>query len=687
MERILTFCFVALALGQNVHIIFSNHLDVGFNGPPFSKYYPAFSVNVVNYYLHNIYPNLLVTIDQLAAKGIHYVYTTHAWMVYLYLHCQPDLIPPVGNYYLECPKNVSVQKFRQAIANGHITWTAIPSNTHVEMQNSVILQLQLDFVQKLNKEFGLPNKLVVSQRDVPGLTAGAMPIFLRNGIKAISVGGNIMAALPAVPKIFRWQHPSNEKIDIVTMFSSSGYGSFEKEDAISLPGCHDILVFDWNADNVGSGSANDVLDTISYVQKQFPDARVFPSTFENFILAINTSCIAKLPVVKAEIGDTWIHGIQSDPYKIRKFRQIARFLEKNPPNLEDPIVFSAIFRLVKVPEHTFGLDETSFLGDENNWNNKKFNLIKNSTLYQNMATSWMEQRKYLEFFPKNSTFLQKLDKKLRKMDDFRLFDGSAIPINQQQACGHWNITFGTDGDITYLASRSGKVIFQGQNSIIFSHQTLDNDDFDQFLDAYCRSLICPDWFMEAFGKEGLFYAKTAKGIFKPKTVSIKRNRCIYTVTSQPMHNIYGPPKLVQIIVDLTDIHTIKITLVLSNKTASRMPEAYWFTFQPVIHTPWFVHKVDTWIPVDNVVENGGMHQHGTYEGLCTPGLSIKSLDAGVVSVGVKNPFPTPFLRANTTHGFHFLLYNNIFGTNYPSWYPFTNKEPNLVYRFQIKIQD
>ena len=34
---------------------------------------------------------------------------------------------------------------------------------------------------------------------------------------------------------------------------------------------------------------------------------------------------AQLPVVTQEIGDTWIHGVPSDPMKLARYREVARF--------------------------------------------------------------------------------------------------------------------------------------------------------------------------------------------------------------------------------------------------------------------------------------------------------------------------------------------------------------------------
>lgn len=682
---------------SNVHIIFSNHLDVGFSTPFLDKNNPAYAVSIINIYFKYFYPDLINTINKLGANGINYIYTDHAWMVSLYLHCSPDMVPSVGNNSLLCPSIDDQQNFRKAIIDGHITWTAMPFNTHIEMQNNAVLQLQFDFVRKLDQEFGLLHKRVVSQRDVPGLTAGAISTFLRNDIDAISVGGNIMAAIPNVPKIFQWQHPLYTSLKLITMFSSSGYGSFEKENAVILPNSSDALVFDWRTDNVGSGTVSEVINVIRSVQEEFPGANVFPSTFEKFISAIDAISISKLPIIKGEIGDTWIHGTQSDPYKIQIFRYIAHFMEENKVDINDPVIQKMIFRYLKASEHTFGLDENIFLADYSNWHNDEFNLVKNSTSFQNMANSWMEQRDYLNFEPKNNNILRRLSEELNILKN--LYQSSleeigrySIPIlpNKMQVCEKWNITFGTSGDIVYL-SNNGHIIFDGYNSSIhFSHQTLDDDDIINFLYAYGRCVeFCPEWYMQAFGKQGLADYKSISGIFRPKTISIKksRNECIYVINAQPIPNIYGPPEMVHIIINLTDSSSIYATLLVTNKTASRMPEAYWFTFIPVPNNAsWFVHKVDTWIPINDIILNGNMHMHGTYEGVISNKLGIRSFDSGIVSVGIKSPFPTPFQIMNPNNGFHFLLYNNVFGTNYPSWYPFVENNGNMIYRFLVNIK-
>lgn len=100
-----------------------------------------------------------------------------------------------------------------------------------------------------------------------------------------------------------------------------------------------------------------------------------------------------------------------------------------------------------------------------------------------------------------------------------------------------------------------------------------------------------------------------------------------------------------------------------NKTACRMPEALWYSFNPIVSehgAKWFVDKVNYPTPstilllvsqlasislftngvkmtVDNVVVNGTRHLHATWNGVSyqtkNSHFTLFSLDAGLVGFG------------------------------------------------------
>ena len=129
-------------------------------------------------------------------------------------------------------------------------------------------------------------------------------------------------------------------------------------------------------------------------------------------------------------------------------------------------------------------------------------------------------------------------------------------------------------------------------------------------------------------------------------------------------------------------------LVIINKTFSRIPECYYFTFLPLDCGHWRVHKIESMVDVGDIMKNGSYHMHGvignTSCDLRGDGqrMDFRSLHSGLVAFKPLytnassdfydefTVFPTPLLNASETDGFAYVLGNNAWGTNYPQWYPF-----------------
>ena len=70
----------------------------------------------------------------------------------------------------------------------------------------------------------------------------------------------------------------------------------------------------------------EVLNYYEILRSEFLAASVYASTFEDFFEYIEP-IKSQLPVVTQEIGDTWIQGISSDPYKVSAQRAFQTGLE------------------------------------------------------------------------------------------------------------------------------------------------------------------------------------------------------------------------------------------------------------------------------------------------------------------------------------------------------------------------
>lgn len=64
-------------------------------------------------------------------------------------------------------------------------------------------------------------------------------------------------------------------------------------------------------------------------------------------------------------------------------------------------------------------------------------------------------------------------------------------------------------------------------------------------------------------------------------------------------------------------------------------------------------------------------------------LHIHSIDAPLVSLGEPNAMPNPCVGPDMAQGVSWCLTNNIWGTNYPMWVPWSEAEVNMAFRFTL----
>lgn len=114
-----------------------NHLDVGYNvnfktlffmnnkKTCFKKGIPeiGFIHNILNRYFNLYFPRAIDLAQQMRQRNgtEKFIYTTHPWLVSLYLDC------PIG-MDVTCPTSDAISAFKQAISRGDITYHATPFN-------------------------------------------------------------------------------------------------------------------------------------------------------------------------------------------------------------------------------------------------------------------------------------------------------------------------------------------------------------------------------------------------------------------------------------------------------------------------------------------------------------------------------------------------------------------------------
>ena len=274
------------------------------------------------------------------------------------------------------------------ILAGDIAWHALPFTTHSELMDADLFRTGLSLSRRLDERFGR-RTIAAKFTDVPGHTRGILPLLAEFGIQFLQIGVNPGSTVPSVPPLFRWRSP--EGAEVILLYES-GYGN-----AFPTPDGKEALYFGHSSDNFGPPDERGVAEIYANVRKAFPNADASASTLDRFAEAL-IPFRESLPIVTQEIGDSWIHGVGTDPVKVAEYRALLRLRKTWRANAKaDELDSIDRFErgLMMIPEHTWGLDEKTFLADYDHYAAASFQAARSNEKFRNFEASWAEQRAYL----------------------------------------------------------------------------------------------------------------------------------------------------------------------------------------------------------------------------------------------------------------------------------------------------
>ena len=283
---------------KTVHVVQSCHLDVGFADT---------CAGIVNRYFDKFYLDVIETAANLTSAGgdAQLTFLTHPYLISLYMDC-----PSYPG--LHCPDAASKAKVQAALKAGTIWLQGFPHSGEPETFDEGTLTAALEFSRNVSLANGVTPSKAYSQRDVPGITRGVVPVFAKNGIEIVSIGSNGANEAPDLPgghdghaPVFRWQVDGAE---VFVLWHRAGYGGDKVTD------CHiaddEALCPDWVGDNGGARSQGSVVANFAAIQKEYPNAKVQTSTFDAFLPALErANASGTLPVLTEEVGDTWVRQL------------------------------------------------------------------------------------------------------------------------------------------------------------------------------------------------------------------------------------------------------------------------------------------------------------------------------------------------------------------------------------------
>ena len=643
-----------------IHLVFKTHLDIGFTDH---------AEKVRRQYHERFIPQAIDTGEHFYREDPEhpkFIWTTGAWLIW---------------DHLETAGKVAAARLEQAIERGLIRWHALPFTTHSELMSPDLFRAGLSYGRELDRRFGLTT-IAAKMTDVPGHTRGIVPLLAEAGVRFLHLGVNAASPVPDVPDVFRWRAPSGE--EILVMYQNS-YGSTHFPD-----GFDDGLSFAHTIDNVGPQSVPQVADAYRHLQAEHPGARIEAATLDEYG-ALLWAQRDRFPIVDLEIGDSWIHGVATDPPKTARFLALQRLYDQFAAEELTPERLSFGRGLAIVAEHTWGVDIKTYLRDELAWDRPAFEAARRSDpRFAYTEESWVEQANYLKTAV---SALREPDRARAAAASAPLeparADGTIASLSSPLDLAGWIVTIDRDtGDIAALVSPKGIRVEGLHGSLLgYRYESYDAADVAQHLDTYLSDR--PDWAILDHGKPGLARARTARSqAWAPKLAEVRRNGDALTVCvdlpAQATEQLGAPPR-VELIVRPAGGEALTISVVMRRKPANRMPEASFATFTPANALAWDYRKMGLWQKANRVFPRGGGQLQVVAAARTRLGdicaIEIMPLDTPLVA-----PADTQFMAfapepPALEAGIRFNLHNNKWGTNFPMWW-----EGDFQARFVLRVE-
>ena len=417
---------------------------------------------------------------------------------------------------------------------------------------------------------------------------------------------------------------------------------------------------------------------------------VVASTMDAFaarLLSVKDS----LPVVTAELGDTWIHGAGTDPKKTGQYRELLRLAGRwLAEGRLKPGVEAFSRSLLLVPEHTWGLDVKTHLADFANYAVADFRAARQQPNYLKMEASWDEQRGYIESARRAlpPDLAGEADQALSALTPARpSLDGYERVTDPGRAfeTAHFAVAFDGRGTITRLVQvASGRDWAGAANPLgLLRYQTFSQADYDRFYEQYViNKQQTASWSIPDLTKPGIAAAGAVHGEWTPALTGLYHRRdgdgqrFILTLAfpAPRAHDDGRPAELVVQWFFPDAGPAVMGELQWFDKPACRLPEALWCSFTPVAPEAegWRMDKLGQSISPLEVIHHGNRRLHAIGTGVTyrdrLGGLAMESLDAALVAPGDPALLDFSDRQPALAGGMHFLLYNNVWGTNFPMWY-------------------
>ncbi|MCX6621270.1 MAG: hypothetical protein NTY38_09345, partial [Acidobacteria bacterium] len=329
---------------EEVIVVYKTHFDIGFTD---------LARNVVASYRTGMIDKALNIVDRTRdlPPEARFVWTIPGWPMAQILWAGQD--PERRRRVLE------------AYRGGYFATHGMPFTTETDFLDLETLVRGLGFATRLAAENGMELPRDAKLTDVM-CHSWVIPTMLRHaGIDFLHVGANQAMMLPQVPMLFWWEGPDGSRL---LTFYSKGYGT-----GLVPPAGWPYKV--WLAlihtsDNEGPPNPETVRRLREDARAKLPGVKIRIGRLSDFGDALRKTN-PNLPVVRADMPDTWVHGLMSMPEDTRRGENIRPRIASlealgtllaawGAPAPARPDIATAYEQSLLYGEHTWGIDFTKF---------------------------------------------------------------------------------------------------------------------------------------------------------------------------------------------------------------------------------------------------------------------------------------------------------------------------------------
>src|SRR5215467_11755132 len=658
---------------KRVLVMFKCHFDAGFIDT---------QAAVVHRYFKEYFPRAMDLADELRQTGSHrYVWTTGSWLLY---------------EYLEQATPVELARMERAISAGDIAWHALPFTWQTELMDASMIYGSIGLSKSLDRRFG-KTTTGAKMTDVPGHTRGLIAPLSAQGVAFLDIGVNEASTPAEVPPLFLWKNPSG--VTLVVMYHH-GYGG-----VVRVPDSDLAIAIVVRDDNSGPHTLEEIRETYRTLSGEFPNAQVIPASLSEISNAVDAHR-GSLPILGGEIGDTWIHGVASDPLKLARYREVARlrqdWIAHGKFAAGDTTDIALLRSLLLEVEHTWRTDTKTWL-DFDHYVPSDLAAMLDTKNYKVVQFSWQEKRQDL-FTGIETLPISLRDEALAAVRNLEA--GAVTPQVAHTSEPSVRPDIETEQFVVRVDPKSGAIhqLFNKKTKrewasddhplALFSYQTLSQQDYSRFFSSYVVSE--EDWAKKDFGKPNIerFGAESREWLPSVTDLQVEEDQNKYRLLArleindaeaQRSGRASFPQKMYLELLLPKSEPVIHLNFSWFQKPPTRLPEGLWLSFHPIApdRNGWRLEKSGEVVSPSDVVRSGNRHMHALSRGFGYEDdngtFLVDTLDAPLVALGSKSPLYFSHEQPDLSAGVHCNLFNNAWGTNYIMWFG-----ENMKFRFLLR---